>query len=622
MKKINEYLIVMIFILTAVLVAVAGLKAYQVYDTDRRLAREQEELELAQVFARNEEAQGRVQEMRSEIQELTKDRDKLEQFLTQVQQSELTDIVIETDNPDTTVSGNDMVLVAGTVSGNTIVLPEGTVSGNGVILTGGTVPGNGVVLTGGTVSGNGVILAGGTVSGNGVILPDGAGTGYGAALPEGTVSGNVVILTGGTVSGNGGILPDGAGTGYGVILPGVTVSGNTLILSDDTVSGNRVILPDGRPSDRAEILSGGTVSGNRMILPGGTVSGNVVLLSGVTVSGNTIRLPYGTVSGNMILWPGGTVSANGLLSGAFPGGASGNGGEVNYYDGSMTNSSIFDAWREIYEQPEGMTLAQRRELRTSLEETLEVNQSDRERIAEKRQDFSGLKIACLGDSITAGSNLDGEENYQQYSYPAKLKELLGAEEVYNLGIGGSSIGRYWADAYVDRYQEIPADTDIIIVMGGTNDGFCVSDKEFGSLEERAYRTFCGDLDELMGGLSEKYPNAEIFFATPLPNVLQDYLMKERDYLLPQQRFVDVMLTLADEHDYEVIDLYNSNILDSHDANVVADYMPDGVHGNHEGYQVMAEHFAARIIEHYDETGSGGQSGEEDKKPAGTGNPDE
>ena len=550
MKKINEYLIVMIFILTAVLVAVAGLKAYQVYDTDRRLAREQEELELAQVFARNEEAQGRVQEMRSEIQELTKDRDKLEQFLTQVQQSELTDIVIETDNPDTTVSGNDMVLVAGTVSGNTIVLPEGTVSGNGV------------------------------------------------------------ILTGGTVSGNGGILPDGAGTGYGVILPGVTVSGNTLILSDDTVSGNRVMLPDGRTSDRAEILSGGTVSGNRMILSGGTVSGNVVLLSGVTVSGNTIRLPDGT------------VSANGLLSGAFPGGASGNGGEVNYYDGSMTNSSIFDAWREIYEQPEGMTLAQRRELRTSLEETLEVNQSDRERIAEKRQDFSGLKIACLGDSITAGSNLDGEENYQQYSYPAKLKELLGAEEVYNLGIGGSSIGRYWADAYVDRYQEIPADTDIIIVMGGTNDGFCVSDKEFGSLEERAYRTFCGDLDELMGGLSEKYPNAEIFFATPLPNVLQDYLMKERDYLLPQQRFVDVMLTLADEHDYEVIDLYNSNILDSHDANVVADYMPDGVHGNHEGYQIMAEHFAARIIEHYDETGSGGQSGEEDKKPAGTGNPDE
>ena len=193
-----------------------------------------------------------------------------------------------------------------------------------------------------------------------------------------------------------------------------------------------------------------------------------------------------------------------------------------------------------------------------------------------------------------------EANFQQYAYPARLKELLGAEEVYNLGIGGSSIGRYWADAYVDRYQNIPEDPDVIIVMGGTNDGFCVSDKEFGNLEERASRTFCGDLDELMRGLRENYPEAEIFFATPLPNILQDYLMIERDYLLPQKNFVNVIQTLAKEYDYKVIDLYNSNILDSHDANVVADYIPDGVHANHDGYQIMAEHFASEIIQYYDE----------------------
>ena len=280
----------------------------------------------------------------------------------------------------------------------------------------------------------------------------------------------------------------------------------------------------------------------------------------------------------------------------------------------MTGSSIFDAWRGIYEQPEGMSLAQRRELRTSLQETLEVNQSDRERIAENRYDFSGLKIACLGDSITAASNLESEEGYQQYSYPARLKELLGAEEVYNLGIGGSSIGRYWSDPYVERYREIPEDTDVIIVMGGTNDGFCVSDKEFGNLEDRAQRTFCGDLDELMRGLREHYPDAEIFFATPLPNVLQDYLMSEREYLLPQQRFAETITTLAQEYDYEVIDLYNSNILDSHDANVVAEYIPDGVHGSHAGYQVMAEHFAAEIIEHYDESAAENKESEENAVP--------
>ena len=52
-----------------------------------------------------------------------------------------------------------------------------------------------------------------------------------------------------------------------------------------------------------------------------------------------------------------------------------------------------------------------------------------------------MKIACLGDSITAAANLEEEEGYEQYAYPARMQALLGAQEVYNLGIGGSSTGR-------------------------------------------------------------------------------------------------------------------------------------------------------------------------------------
>ncbi len=446
MKKLNEILVVFIFMLTAVLTAAVGLKAYDIYDTRRQLAREQEELELARMMVRNEEAHARVAQMRTEILELAEDKEELERFISRIQSS------------------------------------EQTVSGNGSVSSNGTVSGNGSVSSNSTVSGNDSVSSNGNVTGNGIVS------------------------------------------------------------SNEFITGN------------------GTVSAN------GTVSGNV------DIFGNEIPRIGRNVSGN---------------------------DEINYYDGTMTDSSIFDEWRSIYKQEE-MSLNERRQLRTSLEETLEVNQADRERIAENKTDFSGVRIACLGDSITAAANLEGEEGYQQYAYPARLKELLGAEEVYNLGIGGSSIGRYWADAYVDRYQEIPEDTDIIIVMGGTNDAFCASDKEFGNLEERKYRTFCGDLNELMKGIKEKYPDTEVFFATPLPNVLQDYLMKERDYLLPQQKYVDVIKTLAKEYDYDVIDLYNSNILDSHDANVVADYIPDGVHGNHEGYQIIAEHFASELVQHYEE----------------------
>ncbi len=153
---------------------------------------------------------------------------------------------------------------------------------------------------------------------------------------------------------------------------------------------------------------------------------------------------------------------------------------------------------------------------------------------------------------------------------------------------------------MERYEEIPEDVDIIIVMGGTNDGFCLSEDELGTLDERKPRTFCGDLDELLSGLKEDYPDADVFLATPLPNILQDYLMRERDYLLPQRRLVNVMLTLAQEYHIPVIDMYNSNILDSHDVDIVEEYVPDGVHGNPEGYQILAEHFAAELVRFYED----------------------
>lgn len=297
------------------------------------------------------------------------------------------------------------------------------------------------------------------------------------------------------------------------------------------------------------------VSGNSV--PGNLVYGNFV--SGNSVSGNSESensISGNSISGNLewgSFLPGGLVSGN-LL---FPG--------------------------------------EEREICASYENTMKINRQDRKIIADSEVDFSDCKITCLGDSITAASNLDTIENYQSMSYPSQLGEILGAEEVVNLGIGGSSIGRYWENAFVDRYQEIPEDTDVILVMGGTNDGFCASEKELGSLEKREKDTFTGDLDELLFGLQKDYPDAQIVLITPLPNVLHDLLRKSRDYLLPQSAFVRVMKQLGEEHGIPVIDLYNSNFLDTHDAAVIHALMPDGVHGNETGYRMLAQHIAAQLI---------------------------
>lgn len=339
-------------------------------------------------------------------------------------------------------------------------------------------------------------------------------------------------------------------------------------------------VPENMPEENQQT----DISGNQQTDASGNVLGDISGNQQVDVSGNG----QADVSGN------GQIDVSGNVPGDISGNqqmdVSGNGqGDVSENQQGEVSGNMLET-----------TLGEKRQIRGSYMETQMQNEIDKKVIGENHIDFSHLTIACLGDSITEASNLSNMESYQQYAYPEKLGEILAAEKVTNLGIGGSSIGRYWADPFVERFKDIPADTDLIIVMGGTNDGFCLSQKELGSMEERKANTFIGDLDELMRGLKENYPQAKIVFATPLPNVLHDMLRKERAYLLPQSVLVNVIKELAAEYEIPVIDLYNANILDTHDAAVIYNYMPDGVHCNSAGYTILAEHFAAELIRLYEQ----------------------
>ena len=363
------------------------------------------------------------------------------------------------------------------------------------------------------------------------------------SVSENAVSGNAV--SGNSVSGNG-------------------VSGNAV--SENRISAKLLLRPSG---GRRTDVSGSGVSGNDV--SGNSVSENTV--SGNGVSSNSVsenRISERSISENDV--SGNSISANAVSGNALP-------------DPDLDHR---------------LTLKERQEAMSSHKQTMRANEQDRKTNSENDNGFSEIKIACLGDSITQAVNLDTLDHYQELAWPHVLKEALGAEEVVNLGIGGSSIGRYWADAFVDRYTEIPEDTDLIFVMGGTNDGFCASFVEFGNSEERAPRTFWGDLDELMDGLKEDYPEAEVIFLTPIPNSLHDYLKAERKYLMPQEEFSEVIITLAEEHGMEVFDLYNSNILDGHDKDNILHLMPDGVHPNAEGYRILGEHVTAELIRLLDE----------------------
>lgn len=263
-------------------------------------------------------------------------------------------------------------------------------------------------------------------------------------------------------------------------------------------------------------------------------------------------------------------------------------------------------WIKDYPTLNSSKLLAEKELeRSSYEETLAVNAFDKKVIEDSSIDFSDVKITVMGDSLTAASNLS-EEDRAQYAYPVLLQEILGCKEVVNLGIGGSTISSLGADSMVERWDDVPKDSDIIIVFGGSNDMLFENKWQYGALEYNSRmkeETFCGDLDTLLSKMEWRYIEnndenyCKMIFINPPSNILSDanYNTDPGNHV-HQREFAAAINQIAQEYGFEVIDLYNNNILNTHDSNVQAQFMPDGIHGNAEGYRIMAEHIASQIIQ--------------------------
>ncbi len=253
------------------------------------------------------------------------------------------------------------------------------------------------------------------------------------------------------------------------------------------------------------------------------------------------------------------------------------------------------------------TLEEKQNERSSYEETLATNAFDKKVIENSKIDFSDVKIAILGDSITEASNLSDEDK-AKYSYPVKLQEILGCKEVYNLGIGGSTISRVGGKSMsmVERKFDFPKDADIIIVFGGSNDCLFENKWEYGELEyeHRMHEdTFCGDLDDMCWGIRYEYREqnedsyVKMLFVNPPSTILNDGVYAiDPGNMVKQEEFAKAINQIAQEYDFEVIDLFNNNLFNSHDKDVNANWITDGIHPNAEGYQMIAEHLASQIIQ--------------------------
>jgi len=251
------------------------------------------------------------------------------------------------------------------------------------------------------------------------------------------------------------------------------------------------------------------------------------------------------------------------------------------------------------------TLEEKLAERSSYEETLAVNAFDKKVIENSTIDFSDVKISIMGDSITTGVQLT-EEEQKKYAYPVILKEILGCKEVVNLGIGGSSVSSAGNYSMVQRCSDFPKDSDIMIIFGGSNDCLFEDKTQFGTVDSenrKKFGTFCGDLDAIASWMKSEYRDnneenyVKFIYINPPSTVLNDGVYEsDPENKVYQTDFANAINTIVPEYGFEVIDLYNNNILNSRDKMVNEQFVPDGIHPNVEGHRILAEHIASQIIQ--------------------------
>lgn len=182
-----------------------------------------------------------------------------------------------------------------------------------------------------------------------------------------------------------------------------------------------------------------------------------------------------------------------------------------------------------------------------------------------------IKVACVGDSITAGAGVKDPKN----RYPAQLGELLGADyDVKNFGNSGSTMLDDGDKPYKKQksYTDAVAfAADIVVIKLGTND----SKPQNWAKKEG----FAASTKSLVEALQNANPKVKVYLCYPVPVIAQGNF-GIRDEIVKNE-IIPLIKKSADVMKLPVIDLYAA--LDKK-----PELFPDRVHPNDDGAKLIAK----------------------------------
>ena len=186
------------------------------------------------------------------------------------------------------------------------------------------------------------------------------------------------------------------------------------------------------------------------------------------------------------------------------------------------------------------------------------------------EDYEGtIRVACVGDSITAGVGAANGE-----SYPDQLGRMLGGNwEVRNFGVSGSTLLKH-GDLPYQKQQAFQAalqfQPQVVIIMLGTND----TKPQNWRLKDQ----FSADYKDLVGRFARLPSKPRIFVCRPVPVPGQgNYGINEAGV----KAEIPMIDKLAKESKVGVINMYAA--LKDH-----PEMLPDRVHPDTAGATLMAK----------------------------------